>query len=676
MKVKVLTITIIALFFGNVIIGQTQPDWRKLHYLSEEEMLTPFTKSKTFYPTDPPEGIIRNVAEFDQMQGVLIRYPFGIPMELIREMAEDIMVVTLVANASQQQTVTTQYQNNNVNLENCDFLIAPTNSYWTRDYGPWFVFDGNNQPGIVNFPYNRPRPNDDDVPIRMSEYLDIDLYGMDLISTGGNYMCTGKGLSASTDLVWDENPTLTHEEVSGFINDYLGNPIYDVLDDPLGEYIKHIDCWSKYLSPNKILLGQVPTTDNRYQDYEDLADYFASQTSSYGTPFEVYRVFTPGDYPYTPYTNSLILNNKVLVPITGGPYDNDALAAYEEAMPGYEIIGIMYNGWENTDALHCRAKGIADIGMLYIDHMPTLGTVAYHPEYDISADITAASGSNIYADSVLIYYKINSGNYTSTVMEYVSDVTYTGTIEGVMPSDTVSYYLFAADESGRNAKQPFIGEPDPFVFKNVYFPQTELAFNPDTVLFETTEDMIYGIPLHITNLTSDIVTINSITEYGDEFMWYVEEMPDLPYVLSEDDTLNLNILCDLPVSKFGELVIDTMLIETDLDIYAEPIMIDGDLLSEIDDVTLTEVHISAYPNPFTNQLNFIIRNSESNEVAIQIFDYNGRLILDKLKHLISSNENHITINIGEVKAELKPGLYFYRITSGNTTRSGKLIRIE
>ena len=67
MKVKVLTITIIALFFGNVIIGQTQPDWRKLHYLSEEEMLTPFTKSKTFYPTDPPEGIIRNVAEFDQM---------------------------------------------------------------------------------------------------------------------------------------------------------------------------------------------------------------------------------------------------------------------------------------------------------------------------------------------------------------------------------------------------------------------------------------------------------------------------------------------------------------------------------------------------------------------------------------------------------------------------------
>ena len=152
MKTKILFVAIIAILVGNQITGQTQPDYRKLHYLSEEEMLTPFNPSRDFYPTDPPEGEIRNVAEFDHMQAVLVRYPFGIPIELIKEMAEYINVTTIVANASQQQTVTTTYQNNNVNLDNCDFLIAPTDSYWVRDYGPWFVFDGNNQPGIVNFP--------------------------------------------------------------------------------------------------------------------------------------------------------------------------------------------------------------------------------------------------------------------------------------------------------------------------------------------------------------------------------------------------------------------------------------------------------------------------------------------------------------------------------------------
>ena len=49
-------------------------------------------------------------------------------------------------------------------MDNVAFLITPTDSYWVRDYGPWFVFDGENNPGIMDFPYNRPRPNDNNVP--------------------------------------------------------------------------------------------------------------------------------------------------------------------------------------------------------------------------------------------------------------------------------------------------------------------------------------------------------------------------------------------------------------------------------------------------------------------------------------------------------------------------------
>ncbi|NQU33393.1 MAG: agmatine deiminase family protein [Bacteroidetes bacterium] len=669
MKTKVLLLTIIIFLAGN-IIGQTQPDWRKLHFLSEEEMHTPLSASRSFYVTDPPEGEIRNVAEFDQMQAVLVRYPFGIPIELIREMAEDTRVLTLVANSSQQQSVTTTYQNNNVNLDNCDFLITPTDSYWTRDYGPWFVFDGDNQPGIVNFPYNRPRPNDDDIPIKIAEYLDIDLYGMNLISTGGNYMCTGKGIAASTDLVWEENPTLSHEEVGGFVNDYLGNSFYDVLDDPLGEYIKHIDCWSKYLAPNKILIGQVPTTDNRYQDYEDLANYFASQTSSYGTPFKVYRVFTPGQAPNTPYTNSLILNKKVFVPITGSQWDDEAIAVYEEIMPGYEVVGVMYNGWENTDALHCRTKGIADIGMLYIDHMPTIGTVLYHPEYEITADITACSGSSIYSDSALVYYKINSGDYTSIIMELETGNTYTGTIGGVMPNDTISYYIYAADESGRNATQPYIGEPDPFVFRNFYLPVTEITFNPDTVKFLTPDDALDGIPLHIINQTSNSVTLTSLTEAGNQFSWWVEEMPNLPYTISVNDTLTLNIICDIVVNKVN-LVIDTMVVETILESYTEIIAADSYLVSDIEDSKLS-LDIIVYPNPFTNQLNFTIDNMESNQVSIQIFDISGKKVIDRVEFV---DDNIVTINFDGQNALLS-GSYFYKISSGRISKTGKLIRVD
>jgi len=672
MKIKILTISVFTLLFGTTMFGQVKPDYRKLHYLSEEEMLTPFDPSRDFTPTDPPEGDIRNVAEFNQMQGVLVRYPFGVPIELIREMAENVTVTTIVANSSEQQAVTTQYENNNVNMDNCDFLIAQSDSYWVRDYGPWFVFDGNNQPGIVDFPYNRPRPNDNNIPQKVSEFLDIDLYGMNLISTGGNYMCDGMGQAASTDLVWEENPSLTHADIAAYINDYLDNSPYYVMEDPLGEYIKHIDCWGKYLSPGKVLIGQVPTTDYRYQDFEDAANYFASQTSSYGKPYTVYRVFTPGTYPNTPYTNSLILNSKVFVPITGSQWDDEAIATYEEIMPGYEIIGIMYNGWENTDALHCRTKGMADLGMLYINHIPITGTTSYHPSYEITADITACSGENIYSDSVLIYYKINSGDYTSTIMELESGITYTGIIENVMPNDTVSYYIYAADESGRNATTPYIGEPDPFVFTNIYFPITEILFNPDSVIFLTYEQAIEGVPLYIINNAPHELTINSLTEYGTEFDWYVEEIPSLPTTIAENDTLTIIIKVDFVVK--GDLVIDSLLVETNLDTYREIIAIDGDLITDIKDVTTQGINTYVYPNPVMDKLNFFISNSEISEISIQMFNINGEIIIDRIEQIHINAENVVSIDLSN--RNLNSGTYFYKITAGEFTDSGKFIKVE
>ena len=671
MKTKLLFAVLVSVIISTQLFAQTQPDYRKLHYLSEEEMHIPFIAGRDFTPTDPPEGEIRNVAEFNQMQGVLVRYPFGIPIELIKEMAEYVTVTTIVASSSQQQTVTNTYQNNGVNLDNCDFLIAQSDSYWVRDYGPWFVFDGNNQPGIVDFPYNRPRPNDNNIPQKVSEFLDIDLYGMNLISTGGNYMCDGMGQAASTDLIWEENPSLTHDDVAGYIFDYLNNTPYHVMEDPLGEYIKHIDCWGKYLSPNKVLIGQVPTTDYRYQDFEDAANYFATHISSYGKPYTVYRVFTPGTYPNTPYTNSLILNNKVFVPLTGGQWDDEAIEAYEEAMPGYEIIGITYNGWENTDALHCRTKGMADLGMLYIHHIPTLGTVAYNQTYSISADITACSGEDIYADSVIVYYKINSGAYTSANMQLESGNTYTGLIENVQPSDTVSYYIYAADESGRNAKTPYIGEPDPFVFTNVYFPVTEITFNPDTVKFLTYEQGLEGIPLYIINETSDNVTINTLTETGTSFSWFVEEMPELPYEIGENDTLELNIIVDFPVR--AALVIDSLMVETNLETYREIIAIDGDLITSTENITSTKSDVKVYPIPFTDKLNISVENITDGNIFIQIYDVSGKIIYNQTKSVGNGN---IVIDINGDIGILQTGTYFYSITSKNFSKSGKMLKVK
>ena len=450
------------------------------HYMTPEELKFKHLIGKDFYSTPPPDGEVRNVAEFNRMQGVLIRYPFGISYAVIAEMAEDIKVITIVEDQSEENYVLSQYNSNGINTANCEFLHAPTNSYWTRDYGPWFVFDGNGNPGIVNFPYNRPRPLDNDIPIEVANYLGIDLYGMDLIHTGGNYMTDGTGISSSTELVWEENSPLSHTQINQLVEDYLGINTYHVVADPNNTYIDHIDCWGKFLDVGKVLIREVPATHPQYDEIEATAAYYASQNSAYGVPYEVYRVYTPNDQPYT---NSLILNEKVLVPITGSQWDDDAIQAYEDAMPGFEIVGLT-GSWESTDALHCRTKGIADIGMLYINHIPISGNVPVQGSYQIDAEITAHSGQLVYPDSVFIIYRINGGSFDTVLMTNTVGKNYSGEIPGQPYGSEVAYYLFAADQSGRGETHPLIGAPDPHIFYVGEPSYPDISVNPAS--FEVT----------------------------------------------------------------------------------------------------------------------------------------------------------------------------------------------
>ena len=337
-------------------IGFAEHEWSNQHLI--DEMGT---------RTDPPVGPIKNIAEYEPMQGVLIRYPFGISTSIIREMAEDVIVYCLVSS-SQQNSAYNSMNNADVNMDNVEFILGSTDSYWTRDYGPWWVMDGNGDVGVVDFTYNRPRPNDNQAPFKVSEYLNVPYFSADFVSAGGNYMTDGFGISASTQIAYTENnecntsdessvpqPPCTY--IDNIMEDYYGIHTYHVVADPNNEYIDHIDCWGKFLSHNRILIREVSTSHNQYDEIEEIADYFSSILTSEGTPWEVFRIYTPNNQPYT---NSLILNNKVFVPIMNSSWDGPALEVYQAAMPDHVILPFT-GSWESTDALHCRAKGIPDL---------------------------------------------------------------------------------------------------------------------------------------------------------------------------------------------------------------------------------------------------------------------------------------------------------------------------
>lgn len=495
MKKFWVTIILVCLGLGTYAqIENTNSSTRPLTYwMNEDELARKHEIGMNFRGTTPPTGPILNIAEFQPMQGVLIRYPFGIPVSLIASMSQIVTVTTSVSSASQQNTVENTYRNNGVNMDNVNFIIANTDSYWTRDYGPWMIIDGNDEFGVVDFIYNRPRANDDAHAQYMANFLNVNYFSMDMVQTGGNYMTDGYGTAASTDLVLTENEDLTTTEIETMANSFLGIDNYHFTADPLDDYIEHIDCWGKFLSVDKVMIGQVPQTDSRYAQFEEVADWFANTTTPWGNQYRVYRVFTPGGMnTTTPYTNCLILNDHVFLPQTGSSYDEDAVLAYQEAMPGYTIVPVMESSstpWENTDALHCRTHEIPDLGMLLIQHYPILGIQPFQSQYAIQAKLTAMSDENIQSDSVLIYYKINNGVWQTAAMHPTGGKTWEGSITGITDSCQVSYYIFAKDYSLRREKHPYIGEFDPHIFTvsaPVFPPQPPII--GDYVFHETTFD--------------------------------------------------------------------------------------------------------------------------------------------------------------------------------------------
>ncbi len=430
------------------------------HEMTPEEQLLWDLRRPTPTPSSPPPPPARNVAEFERMQGVLIRYPLGISYSLVREMANDVIVYTIVSSESVKSQAINNFTSNGVNMANVQFVTAPTDSIYTRDYGPWGIFDGTNSFGIIDFTYNRPRPNDDAIPGKVSTYLNEPMFTMGLIYGGGNYMSDGMGIAVSTDLVVSENPGKTVSDITQIVKDFLGVHTYHIVPDTTGTYIKHVDTWVKFLGVNKILIRQVPPSHPQYAETEAAVAYFASQTSSFGTPYQIYRVNTPNDEPYA---NSLILNNKVLVPIMNSSWDDDAIAVYQAAMPGYQVLGFT-GSWLSTDALHCRVMGIPDTAMLYIYHNPVVTDQQAGQPIAVNAKVIPYSGQTLQPNSPAIFWKTSpTGTYTTASMAVLSGNEYRGFIPAQASAGKVYYYIHAADASGRSENHPFIGGPDPHV---------------------------------------------------------------------------------------------------------------------------------------------------------------------------------------------------------------------
>ncbi len=653
MKRFVTIFTFVALMAVTTVQAQERtPDWKRWHYLSEEEMNTP-VRNENFVETDPPTGTPRFVGEFEPMQGVMIRYPLGIPTSLVVDLANNCHVYCVT---QQQSSAQSSFQNAGVNMNNVTFINAPTDSYWIRDYGPWYIFE-DRTPAIVDNRYNRPRPNDDNMSQVFANFWNIPMYGMNLEHTGGNMMEDGRGHGVSDELVFQENSN-NEENVRQKMRDYLGIDPYHVTIDPQGDYIAHVDCWGKYLAPDKILIAQLPQSNSQYALYEQVANYFATTNCCWGYPYQVYRVPEPGGYTLAPYTNSLILNKSVYVPMgDNASYNQGAIDVYQAAMPGYNIVPVYNNdyyiSWENTDALHCRTRGVMDFNMLFVDHREVLhGEQEWQEEYPVVSKFIAYSGMDLKQDSLLVYYSINGGEYQVAHMTATGNPDeYVGYITGFQGNDEIDYYVFGADESGHRYTQPVFAELDPHHFTVGDHAQADMGlFIPGSMELELTEENPQAEGAFVNGNYSSLTPIEITAIYevenplGEPYL-VINPEHELPYSLSAEETFHFTVN---PNVQAGKGTITTFVFVESSDERLEfMVTIDENVF-----VSVTEISAETklYPNPTNGS--FTVEGG--NVAKVEVYNLVGQMIYAEQGQMININAN-----------DWNKGIYLVNITMQN-----------
>ena len=344
----------------------------------------------------PPPAPVRTPAEFEPSQGVIIYWENlyadeldKIFLPLIQHIDRENTIYIGVRSDRKLAEVQSLIKNEGYSFENISFFIYYSNVFWMRDCGPFFVYDSVDCLVAIDPKYYEHLPRSDGIPDFFCQRYCFDCYDLDLKYDGGNFMTDGKGLFASTDYFFVRNSELTPERADSLMKTYFGCErfiVFKVFEEylPFG----HIDMWAKFLNTSTVLVSQVSNPNTvEYTFLENAASIFDTLKTHSGDTFNVLRlpmVRMNRMSRYCTYTNSLILDNQVFLPVYDHPNDSLAIATYQTALPGHEIIPINcqhFSPW-SWGAIHCLAREIPES-----IHSPDVTVHAGSPQGGSTGDI-------------------------------------------------------------------------------------------------------------------------------------------------------------------------------------------------------------------------------------------------------------------------------------------------
>lgn len=176
----------------------------------------------------------------------------------------------------------------------------------------------------------------------------VDRQVVDTVFTeGGNINTDGLGTVLYLARTYSKNRGVPKATIDMRIRKALNAPNGIVLQDPSLDATGHVDMFSKIVATDTVLVAQYDAHEVDHAVLEANAALLASRTNGAGQPWKVLRIRQPDVYyeglvnpVIRTYTNGLVVNSSVIVPVYGIADDAAALALYQAIYPNKTIVAL------------------------------------------------------------------------------------------------------------------------------------------------------------------------------------------------------------------------------------------------------------------------------------------------------------------------------------------------
>ena len=271
--------------------------------------------------------------------------------------------------------IANQFSEWQISPQEVSLFCVPSNDCWSRDHGPVTVMEGD-LPVLMDFHFNAwgekfLHEKDDQITstlYEMGAFEGADIRHVDYILEGGAIDSDGNGTLLTTSqclLNPNRNPDSSKAKIESAFQEWFGTKRVLWLDHGQlagDDTDSHVDNLARFCDVNTICYSACEDNDNENAVYlTSMANQLRTFQTATGDPYQLVPLPAPkicstidGRRLPASYTNFLIINNAVLVPVYDVATDQQALNILGNCFPGRTIKPVNCSALlEQNGSLHC-----------------------------------------------------------------------------------------------------------------------------------------------------------------------------------------------------------------------------------------------------------------------------------------------------------------------------------